>query len=434
MLTKQAIRYVVLFCTCLIAGLLLGNRIIIFVSLIPLGTIIVGLIVVPPGGFAIKTHDVVSRVRVGDEIKIQYDFKVETGLGPFSCFQELPPDFLLVEGNNMRIFWKGWHTGEYSFVYKMRCTKRGIYTLSPLKWEANQILRLTQTREGSLGESDEINVHPKLINVRRIRGLQGIASSPFPVIDIAKIGVATTDFREIRNYVYGDPVKNINWKATARCTGPEIWPLTNEYEVEGKKAIWLFLDASRLLEVGTSIENAFEYCLEAANGVIYYFLDRGYRVGLYIFNDGGKLFYPDAGKRQFLKISRELIGLKAGRQFDEFPAAVEKCRRYILGYNPLCVIVSGLDNRSSDSLILGVRQLKKYRGRQKRKLPVLFINVAGYNLAPGRGEYDDNTALLMKLNTKPRIARLRALGASVLDWNPKKESFGNALLKQVKTK
>jgi hypothetical protein len=83
---------------------------------------------------------------------------------------------------------------------------------------------------------------------------------------------------------------------------------------------------------------------------------------------------------------------------------------------------------------LGVRQLKKYRGRQKRKLPVLFINVAGYNLAPGRGEYDDNTALLMKLNTKPRIARLRALGASVLDWNPKKESFGNALLKQVKTK
>ena len=94
-----------------------------------------------------------------------------------------------------------------------------------------------------------------------------MATSPFPVIDVAKIGVATTDFREIRNYVYGDPVKNINWKATARCTSPQAWPLTNEYEVEGKKTVWIFQDASRFLEVGTDIENAFEYCLEAANSV-----------------------------------------------------------------------------------------------------------------------------------------------------------------------
>jgi uncharacterized protein (DUF58 family) len=432
MLTKHTIRYIILFCGCLIAGLILGNRIVILMGLIPLGMVLTGLIIVPPGRFVLKKHAAVSRVRVGDEIEIRYDFSVENGLGPFCCFHEIPSHFALVEGNNLRVFWKGWHRADYSLIYRMRCAKRGIYTLPALKWEANQVLRLTQTREGSLGEPAEITVHPRLLNIRRIRGVPGIASSPFPVIDMAKIGVATTDFREIRNYVYGDPVKSINWKATARNSSPDAWPLCNEYEVEGKKAVWLFLDASWLLEVGTNIENAFEYCLEAANGVTYYFLDRGYRVGMYIFNDGGKLFYPDAGRKQYLKISRELLGLKPGRQSDEFPAAVEKCRSYILGYNPLCVIISGLDNRFSDNLILGVRQLKKYRGRQKRKLPVLIINVAGYNLVPGRGEYDGNAAVLMKLDARPRITRLRSLGASVLDWNPKKESFGNALLKQVK--
>jgi uncharacterized protein (DUF58 family) len=433
MLTRHAIRYIALFSACIILGLLAGNRIILIISLLPLSIVILGLLMIPPGSFVGHKNVIASKVRVGDEIEIRYDFTVGAGLGSFSCFQELPPHFALAEGNNLRVLWKGWKACDFSFVYKMRCTKRGVYTLPPLKWEASQVFRLTQNREGSLGEAVKITVYPKLLNVRRIRGIPGIASSPFPVIDVAKIGVATTDFREIRHYVYGDPVKNINWKATARNSSPETWPLTNEYEVEGKKAVWLFLDASRLLEVGTNIENAFEYCLEAANGVTFYFLDRGYRVGMYIFNDDGKLFYPDTGRRQYLKISRELLDLKAGRQYDELPAAVEKCRRYILGYNPLCVIISALDNRLGDSIISGVRQLKKYRGRNKRKLPVMVINVAGYNLSPARGEYDANAAMLLKLNTRPRIVRLRGLGASVLDWNPRKGSFGNALLKQVKT-
>jgi uncharacterized protein (DUF58 family) len=432
MLTKHTIRYIMLFCGCLILGLITGNRIIMAMSLIPLSLVILALIILPPARVAFKKQTVETRVRTGDEIEVRYDFSVESGLGPISCYQEIPAHFALVKGNNLRVFWKGWQAAQYSFNYRMRCTKRGIYTLPAVKWEANQVLRLTQNREGDLGEPVEITVHPRLLNIRRIRGLPGIASSPFPVIDMARIGVATTDFREIRNYVYGDPVKNINWKATARNSGPDAWPLSNEYEVEGKKAVWLFLDASWLLEVGTNIENAFEYCLEAANGVTYYFLDRGYRVGMYIFNDGGKLFYPDAGRKQYLKISRELLGLKPGRQSDEFPAAVEKCRSYILGYNPLCVIIGGLDHRFSDNLIVGVKQLKKYRGRHKRKLPVMIINVAGYNLVPERGEFEANAAVLMKLNARPRIARLRSLGATVLDWNPKRESFGNALLKQVK--
>jgi uncharacterized protein (DUF58 family) len=434
MLTRHATRYILLFSLLLVLGLLLGNRIVLTMSLLPLCMIILGLIVVPPGHFALKQADIASRVWVGDALEIKIVFSVGAGLGPFACFQELPPHFALAEGNNLRVFWKGWRPAEFSFVYKVRCTKRGVYSLPALKWESNQFLLLTRTRDGSLGEPREVTVHPKLLNVRRIRGLPGIASSPFPVIDIARIGVATTDFREIRNYVYGDPVKNINWKATARNASPQAWPLTNEYEVEGKKAVWLFLDASRLLEVGTNIENAFEYCLEAAGGVAYYFLDRGYMVGMYIFNDGGKVFYPDAGRKQYLKISRELLGLKAGGQYDEFPAAVEKCRGYLLGYNPLCVIISGLDNRLGDSLISGVRAIKKYSGRRRQKLPVMFINIPGYNLAPGDSEYNSNAAALTRLGSRPRISRLRGLGASVLDWNPRKESFGNALLKQVKAR
>ncbi|MBN1188624.1 MAG: DUF58 domain-containing protein [Dehalococcoidales bacterium] len=402
-------------------------------SLVPLAVLITGLFIQSPGRFVLNSVYCVTRVRAGDEIEVKYIFKAGSGLGVFTCFQELPPQFVVTKGNNFNIFWKGWRAAEYDFTYTIRCAKRGKYTFPALRWESNHPLRLTQTREGSLGSPLEITVNPRLLNIRRIRGLPGFASSPFPVIDMAKIGVATTDFREIRDYVYGDPVKNINWKATARSARQGNLPLTNEYEVEGKKAVWIFLDASWFLEVGTSIENAFEYCLEAANGAAYYFLDRGYRVGMYIFNDSKKLIYPDAGRKQYLKISRELLGLVAGKEYDRLPGAVEKCRDYILGYNPLCVVISGLDNRMGDSLIAGVRLLKKLRGRHKHKLPVIFINVAGYNLIPQRETFDRNAAVIMKLSTRPRITGLRSLGASVLDWNPQVESFGNALLKQVKT-
>jgi uncharacterized protein (DUF58 family) len=271
--------------------------------------------------------------------------------------------------------------------------------------------------------------------LRRIRGVAGIAASPFPVIDIAKIGVTTTDFREIRSYIHGDPIKDINWKATARkAAGGQLWPLVNEYEVEGKKSVWLFLDAASYLEVGTDIENVFEYCLEAASGVAYYFTDRGYRVGMYIYNDGNRLFYPDAGKKQFLRISRELIKLNTSEPVDEFPRAIEKCRRYLLGYNPLCIIITRLDSEAGNTIVQGVTKIRQLRGRRRRKLPVMVINIAGYYVIPKLGQYDENTSTMLRLHNRPLVQQLRRLGTSVLEWNPSQENFSTALLRQVKTK
>jgi uncharacterized protein (DUF58 family) len=434
MLTTRSIKYLGLFIACLIIGLLLGNRIILVMSLIPLSLILTGYIAVPPGNFRLKSRLLTSQVWVGDTLEVKYEVSVGSGFGVFVLHQDLPPHFMLSEGNNLRVLWKGWRAQSYIFSYKLLCTKRGTYTILPLKWESNHFLRLLSTREDELGDPFELTVRPKLLNIHRIRGIPGIAASPFPVIDMAKIGVATTDFREIRRYVYGDPVKNINWKATARVTRPDAWPLTNEYEVEGKKSVWVFLDASKILEVGNDIENVFEYCLEAANGIIYFYLNGGYRVGLYVFNGNGQLFYPDAGMKQFFKISRELIDLKSGNKVDDFPLAVEKCRSYLLGYNPLCVIITRLDSRYSDSIIQGVRGLRQMRGRRTGKLPVMVINVAGYHIVSYNKTYDANTAVLMRLNTRPRMQQIRRLGGSVLDWNPRKESFGAALLKLVKTK
>ena len=204
--------------------------------------------------------------------------------------------------------------------------------------------------------------------------------------------------------------------------------------MEGKKTVWLFLDAAGELEIGTNIQNAFEYCIKAANALTYYYINQGYRVGMYIFNGGGELLYPDAGKKQFLKISRHLLGLRPGMRNDEFLSAIEKSRQYILGNAPLCVIITGLDSKHADTITAGVKQLHRMLGRRRQKLPVMVVNVAGYNIMPAHRELDENARVLLKLRTRPKIQELRRLGAAVLDWSPARESFGTALIRQMRVR
>lgn len=435
MLSTHATKFIALFFGLLLAGLLFGNMVVLVMSLLPLSLLLAGLLTEPPRHVEVKGGEIKPSIWLGDIVEISREVTVSDGFGIVTLYQELPPHFSLVEGNNLQMRRKSWGKDTFTFAFKVRCAKRGHYVLPPLRWETRHVLGLTQAHYGAPGEPVEILVQPRILNLRRIRGVAGIATSPFPVIDMAKIGVATTDFREIREYVYGDAVKNINWKATARqAAHGNPRPLVNEYEVEGKKSVWIFLDAAAYLEVGTDIENSFEYCLEAANGVAYYFSDRGYRVGMYIYNDGDKLFYPDAGKKQFLRISRELINLNTSQRYDEFPKAIEKCRRYLLGYNPLCIIISRLDTRYNSDIVRGVGKLRLLRGRRRRKLPVMVVSVAGYNVIPRLDEYDENSALMLQLQTRPQSQQLRRLGASLLEWNPRKENFSTALLRQVKAK
>jgi uncharacterized protein (DUF58 family) len=435
MLTTHSIRFIALFTGFLLAGLLLTNLVLLAMGLVPLCILLIGLLIEPPRRLGIRAGELKTLIWLGDVVRIEWEVTISDGFGIVSLFQELPGHFALVEGNNLKVCWKGWRPRTVTFTYKVRCAKRGSYILPPVQWESRHALGLTETRQGTLGEPVELTVRPKILNLRRIRGVAGIATSPFPVIDIAKIGVTTTDFREIRSYVHGDPVKDINWKATARKAAQgQLWPLVNEYEVEGKKSVWLFLDAASYLEVGTDIENVFEYCLEAASGAVYYFTDRGYRVGMYIYNDGNKLFYPDTGKKQFLRISRELIKLNTADQFDEFPRAIEKCRRYLLGYNPLCIIITRLDSDAGNTIVRGVTKLRQLRGRRRRKLPVMVINIAGYHVIPKLDRYDENTSTMLQLHNRPLVQQLRRLGTAVLEWNPGQENFSTALLRQVKTK
>ena len=250
--------------------------------------------------------------------------------------------------------------------------------------------------------------------------------------DVSKIGISGTDFREIRSYVAGDPVKTINWKATARRATPEMtWPLVNEFEKEGRKSVVVFLDASSSVEIGSAIENVLEYSIEAISNLLYYFVNRGYRVGVAVSGEPSHFFYPDSGRQQLTKIIPHLVRLRAGGRPEQLLGTIDAFRRYILNYKPLSVIVTTLDCKSGDVLERAFNELKRYYSRRRRP-PILLVNIVARDLIPGPEEYESSLPVLMQLKSRPMLQQLLKMGMTVIEWNPRQTSFHAVLARRVR--
>jgi len=428
---KRLLYLVALFIGLVVIGLLFGNVILIGMSLVPLFLLLLGSLIRPPHQITVETEGFLPKVHLGKEFELIRRVSIHDGFGSVRLYQAIPKEFDLLDGNNLRTLWKWRRPVTVAVSCRIRCSKRGNYTIPPLQWVAYHPLRLA-VDAGSAGDSLEITVWPHLLRHRQVRSLKDLGLSPYPLADVAKIGIPGTDFREIRSYVSGDPVKTINWKATARRATPlVIWPLVNEYEREGKKSVLIFLDASSSVEIGSTIENVLEYSIEATSNLLYYFIDRGYRVGVAVSGEPSRFFYPDSGRQQLTKIIPQLIRLRAGGQPIQLLSTIDTFRGYILNYKPLSVVVSTLDCKSGDVLEKAFDKLSSYYSR-RRKPPIVLVNVIARDLIPPPDSYESNLPVLMQLQARPMLQQLLKARVTVLEWNPCRQSFHTILAKRVK--
>ena len=83
-------------------------------------------------------------------------------------------------------------------------------------------------------------------------------------------------------------------------------------------------------------------------------------------------------------------------------------------------------------MVEGVRKLAALQGRRRRKFPLMVISIPGYEMVRRADRYEKYASLLARLETRPLVRALRRFGTSVLEWNPRGESFATALLRQRK--
>lgn len=111
-------------------------------------------------------------------------------------------------------------------------------------------------------------------------------------------------FAEVREYTYGDDIRNIDWNVTARTGSPHV----KVFEEERELTVMLAVDVSASGEFGTRERMKDELAVEICALLAFSAIQNNDKVGLIIFSDRVEKFVPPRkGKRHVLRVLRELL-------------------------------------------------------------------------------------------------------------------------------
>ena len=111
-------------------------------------------------------------------------------------------------------------------------------------------------------------------------------------------------FSEVREYQFGDDIRNIDWNVTARFNHPYI----KVFEEERELTVMLLLDVSGSGDFGTERSTKREMMTEIAATLAFSAIQNNDKIGVIFFSDKiEKFIAPQKGKKHILYIIRELI-------------------------------------------------------------------------------------------------------------------------------
>jgi len=115
-------------------------------------------------------------------------------------------------------------------------------------------------------------------------------------------------FSEVREYQYGDDIRNIDWNVTARFNHPYI----KVFEEERELTNMILIDVSASNLFGTKLQFKINTITEIAAVLAFSAIQNNDKVGVIFFSDKVERFIPPKkGRKHILRIIRELIDYKA---------------------------------------------------------------------------------------------------------------------------
>ena len=114
-------------------------------------------------------------------------------------------------------------------------------------------------------------------------------------------------FSEVREYQYGDDIRNIDWNVTARFNHPYI----KIYEEERELTVMLLIDVSGSTQFGTRQQFKSDLITEISAVLSFSAINNNDKVGVIFFsNQVEKFIPPKKGRSHILRIIRELVDYK----------------------------------------------------------------------------------------------------------------------------
>lgn len=144
------------------------------------------------------------------------------------------------------------------------------------------------------------------------------------------------EFAEVREYVPGDEIRDIDWNVTARHGSPFVKKFTEEREL----TVILVVDASSSGDFGSQGEMKGEVMATISALLAFSAIKNNDRVGLLIFTSKVEMFIPpQKGRKHVLRVIRELLYFKPTEKGTDLSGALEYLNR-ILNRRAVVFVVS----------------------------------------------------------------------------------------------
>jgi uncharacterized protein (DUF58 family) len=155
------------------------------------------------------------------------------------------------------------------------------------------------------------------------------------------------DFSEVREYQYGDDVRNIDWKVSARFNHPYM----KVFEEERELTVMLLVDFSGSGAFGTVQQFKNEVATEICACLAFSAIKNNDKVGLILFTDRIEKFVPPKkGRAHILRIIRELISFEPTGTGTNIREALEYFH-HVLHKRSIAFLVSDFIDSGFDRII-----------------------------------------------------------------------------------
>ena len=204
-------------------------------------------------------------------------------------------------------------------------------------------------------------------------------------------------FSEVRQYQFGDDVRNIDWNVTARYNEPFI----KVFEEERELTMMLMVDVSGSEMFGTSQQFKNEVVTEIAATLAFSATQNNDKIGLILFSDKVELYIPPKkGRSHVLRIIRELIEFEPESKQTNLAEAL-KFMQNVMKKKAIVFVLSDFiadDYHQTMKIVSGKHDVTGIRIYDKREEEIPNLGIVQME--------DEETGELMLVNTSSKKVRL----------------------------
>ncbi len=224
---------------------------------------------------------------------------------------------------------------------------------------------------------------------------------------IRKLG-HTMEFEQIKEYVQGDDMRTVNWKATSK----QNKLMVNQFQDEKSQRIYMLIDKGRTMQMPFNGLSLLDYSVNATMALSHIILKKGDRAGMMTFSRKAENKLPADNKAaQLRKISEALYNIDTDFAESDFGRLYQDVK-YMVGQRSLLLLFTNFETLDAVN-----RQMKYLRGIAKNHLLVVvfFKNAELQKIIHSNPEnmqevYDEIIAEKFEFEKKLIIQELRKYG------------------------